>query len=158
MAQPWREHQGLWHRGQPQFVNKLRSFKIDFSDDQQFEKLGPTNPPRHKLIEKSRGMGAWYMFQDWEVQRREKQKGSDQQGKTTSHLPARRITIDHLAIPGPSCVFSLFYLLQKFIVSHKIVSYRVISPRQDWWPTRPGWQATAHLYLWDRLLESNKES
>jgi len=37
------------------------------------------------------------------------------------------------------------------------VSYRVISPRQDWWPTRPGWQATAHLYLWDRLLESNKE-
>jgi len=38
------------------------------------------------------------------------------------------------------------------------VSYRVISPRQDWWPTRPGWQATAHLYLWDRLLESNKES
>jgi len=31
--------------GQPQFVNKLRSFKIDFSDSQQLEKLGPTRPP-----------------------------------------------------------------------------------------------------------------
>jgi len=25
-------------------------------------------------------------------------------------------------------------------------------------PPDPGWQATAHLYLWNRLLESNKES
>jgi len=73
-------------------------------------------------------------------------------------LPANEGSDSLMAPPGPPQTFlpsltllpvrSLWYLTG-------FVSYRVISPRQDWWPARPGWQAAAHLYL---LLESNKEN
>jgi len=44
-AQPGRAAQGCARRGDLRFVNKLRSFKIDFSKGGHFEKLGPTPHP-----------------------------------------------------------------------------------------------------------------
>jgi len=75
MVQPWRELQGLCHRGQPQFVNKLRSFKIDFSESQQFEKLGPTLPPSQKLILKINMNGGMKCFLGLGSTRKRKTKG-----------------------------------------------------------------------------------
>jgi len=74
-----------------------------------------------------------------------------------SHLPARAVAISHLTTPVPSQAFlSIWQYYQGVVtVPHRVVSYRVIKIDD---PPNPAWQATAHLYLWNRLLESNKEN
>jgi len=151
MAQPWR-------KVKPEFVNKVRSFKIDFSESKQFEKFGPACPPTQSDSKNQDKKGSKCLFLGWEVKDRERERGTSREWKTASHLPepeGSQFPIRQF----PSQAFLSVILLQ---VGSNCTSQgcelRSDQSEQDWWPTRPGWQATSHLYLWSRLLESDKEN
>jgi len=144
MAQPWREGQGLC---QGTDLRCKQTFKIDFSERTHFENLGPTHPPSH------RGAGKNQIL--CREEHGERRKGG--QARNGRQLPIFQPE-GSLLPSGNSRPVPDFLLSTALVLEGSVRTSQSDQSELDWWPTQPGWQAAAHLYLWNRLLESNKES